>query len=54
LPASFPPFLTAAWGSLPDEAFSAIALAVIFVPTGLNVAKWQQRSKEDAEFVGDF
>ena len=27
---------------------------VIVVPTLLNCAKWTQRSKEDAEFVGDF
>ena len=39
---------------LPDEALSAAALAVIVLPTALNCAKWAQRSKEDAEFVGDF
>ena len=27
---------------------------VIVVPTLLNCAKWTQRSKEDADFVGDF
>lgn len=53
-PALIPGSLTDAWAGLPDEAISVLALAVIFVPTGLNVAKWNQRSQEDAEFVGDF
>lgn len=39
---------------VPDEVISAAALAVIVVPTGLNCWKWQQRSAEGAEFVGDF
>ena len=39
---------------VPPEVVSALALLVIFVPTGLNVAKWRQRSKEGSEFVGDF
>ena len=39
---------------LPDEATSTLAALVIIVPSALNVAKWRQRSKEDAEFVGDF
>ena len=38
----------------PDEAVSAATLSVIVIPTALNCAKWAQRSKEDAEFVGDF
>ena len=54
LPALVPDALAAAWGGVPDEVLSAAALAVILVPTGLNVAKWSQRSKEDAEFLGDF
>ena len=36
------------------RAAPAAALAVIVLPTTLNCAKWAQRSKEDAEFVGDF
>jgi hypothetical protein len=43
-----------AWEILPEGVISALALAVIVLPTALNVAKWQQRSAEDAEFVGDF
>ena len=43
-----------AWPSLPDEAVSAAALGVIVLPTLLNCAKWNQRSKEDSDFVGDF
>ena len=54
LPALVPGFVVSAWAGVPDEAVSAAALAVIVVPTLLNVAKWNQRSKEDAEFVGDF
>ena len=53
-PALVPNSVSSAWAELPDEAISAAALAVIVVPTGLNVAKWAQRSREDAEFVGDF
>jgi len=53
-PALVPAPLASAWAGLPDGAVSAAALAVIFVPTLLNCAKWRQRSKEDAEFVGDF
>ena len=36
-----------------DELLGAAAGAVIVVPTALNCAKWLQRSKEGAEFVGD-
>lgn len=43
-----------AWPQLPDGAISAAAITVIVVPTLLNCAKWTQRSKEDADFVGDF
>ena len=39
---------------LSDSTTSAIAAAVIIVPSGLNIAKWLIRSQEDAEFVGDF
>jgi len=54
LPALVPVSVASAWGELPGEVLSAAALAVIFVPTGLNVAKWSQRSKENAKFEGDF
>ena len=54
LPALLPDFVVSAWAGVPDGAVSAAALGVIVVPTLLNVAKWSQRSKEDAEFVGDF
>lgn len=37
-----------------DGLVSAAALVVITLPTALNAAKWAQRSKEDAEFIGDF
>ena len=53
-PALLPGAVVDAWAALPDSALSAAALAVIVVPTGLNCAKWAQRSKEDADFVGDF
>jgi len=52
-PALFPSLLVETWAGLPDEIISAFALAVIVLPTGLNIAKWQQRSKEGAAFVGD-
>ena len=35
------------------RVLDAAAGAVIVVPTALNCAKWLQRSKEGAEFVGD-
>ena len=53
-PAILPSVVTEAWVALPDEAVSAVATLVIVLPTALNVAKWRQRSKDDAEFVGDF
>jgi hypothetical protein len=53
-PSLVPGPLVRAWEGLPDGIVSAAALAVIVVPTLLNCAKWSQRSKEDAEFVGDF
>lgn len=46
-------FAVGATEGVPAEVVSALALAVIVVPTGLNVAKWQQRSREGSEFVGD-
>ena len=54
VPALVPGAVAQAWAGVPDEAVSALAFAVIFVPTLLNCAKWAQRSKDDAEFVGDF
>jgi len=54
VPALLPASLTEAWAGQPDEVVSAAALAVIVIPTLLNCAKWNQRSKENAEFVGDF
>ena len=53
-PALLPAGVREAWETLPEGVISALALAVIVLPTALNVAKWQQRSAEDAEFVGDF
>jgi len=53
-PALVPAGVREAWEILPEGVISALALAVIVLPTALNVAKWQQRSAEDAEFVGDF
>ena len=53
-PALSPSFVADAWSGLPDEAVSAFALILIVLPTALNCAKWAQRSKEDAEFMGDF
>ena len=53
-PALVPAGVREAWEILPEDVISALALAVIVLPTALNVAKWQQRSGEDAEFVGDF
>ena len=53
-PAAIPTAVLDAWAGLPDEAVSAATLSVIVIPTALNCAKWAQRSKEDAEFVGDF
>ncbi|KAL1496004.1 hypothetical protein AB1Y20_014640 [Prymnesium parvum] len=53
-PALLPHPVTAAWAELPEEVVSAVALSVIVIPTALNCAKWVQRSREDAEFVGDF
>jgi hypothetical protein len=53
-PAFVPGFVAQAWAELPNDAVSAAALAVIVLPTLLNVAKWSQRSKEGAEFAGDF
>ena len=38
---------------VPEGVLDAAAGAVIVVPTALNCAKWLQRSKEGAEFVGD-
>ena len=52
-PALVPGAVAGAWAGLPDEAVSAAALAVIVIPTALNCAKWNARSKENAEFVGD-
>lgn len=54
LPALTPAPLVQAWQEVPNEALSAVALAVIVVPTLLNCAKWIQRSEADAEFLGDF
>ena len=53
-PALAPAGVRDAWARLPEDAVSALALAVIGLPTVLNVAKWWQRSGEDADFVGDF
>jgi hypothetical protein len=53
-PALVPAGVREAWEILPEGVISALALAVLVLPTALNVAKWQQRSAEDAEFVGDF
>ena len=53
VPGLVPLPVISAWGSLPDEAVSAAALVVIVVPTLLNCAKWQARSQENADFVGD-
>lgn len=53
LPALLPAPLTDTWATLPAEAVSGAALAVIVVPTLLNCAKWYQRSQEGAEFAGD-
>ena len=53
-PALLPPAVVDGWASLGDGAPTALATAVIVIPSGLNIAKWQQRSREDAEFVGDF
>ena len=52
LPALLP--LDVLASQLPEGSTSAAAVAVIVVPTLLNCAKWTQRAKEDAEFVGDF
>ena len=53
-PAAIPLAVEQAFAGLPDEGVTVAALAVIVLPTLLNCAKWAQRSKEDAEFVGDF
>ena len=42
-----------AWATQSDVTHSAAAAAVIVVPTLLNCAKWAQRSREGAAFVGD-
>jgi len=52
-PALAPPAVTSAWASFPDEGVSALAVAVIVLPTILNCFKWLERSKVDADFVGD-
>ena len=52
-PALVPGGVVRAWAELPDAALSTAALAVIVVPTLLNIAKWRARSNEGAEFVGD-
>ena len=44
----------AAGVTLPDEVAAPAALAVIVIPTALNCAKWQARSREGAKFAGDF
>lgn len=52
-PALAPGAVASAVANLPDEVVSAAAFTVIVVPTMLNCAKWAQRSKDGAEFVGD-
>ena len=44
VPEHLPGGVVEAWAGLGDAAPNALAVAVVVVPTGLNVAKWLQRS----------